>query len=429
MNPILKSKFQHIGLLFLFLFIMIGINPILRFTPLQGLESSTNTPHAPIFLNGNNDVDNFCAGNGTDGLSWATAYVIKFYDVDASNTGSCIEINSTDRYIIIQNCSLINSGLASQDSGILLNMTLFIRIVNCTFENNVNGIFAWGCGGIIVTQNRFLNNKNAIYFYDSMECRAEKNYMVSNDFGIYGYAVDHSIFSENYIVDNNNKGICFMGYSDYNSIYCNIIMNSTVSSIYLAFSTEFDIYCNYLNDSFQMLYVGGCTNINITRNNITYGQNGIRIDSNTQNAKVRHNIISNQDDYGININNSLATLNLIFENVLSNNGIANVLDSGTSNSWYYQTAGNYYDDYSTIYPGAVDQGGYWSIIYDIPGSAGSKDLYPLVNPPIIGYCSECLPDTDDDLNGIPGYVLWITLISTMVGIFVVSKRVKIIKNL
>ena len=61
---------------------------------------TSHADHAPISINGNVALDAFCAGNGTDGLSWATAYVIKDYAING-NGGDCIDIASTNQYLII----------------------------------------------------------------------------------------------------------------------------------------------------------------------------------------------------------------------------------------------------------------------------------------------------------------------------------------
>ena len=46
--------------------------------------------HDPVYIVGNAALDAFCSGNGTDGLTPATAHVIGGYDIDAGGSGSCI---------------------------------------------------------------------------------------------------------------------------------------------------------------------------------------------------------------------------------------------------------------------------------------------------------------------------------------------------
>ena len=60
--------------------------------------------HEPIQIDGNNELESFCAGNWTDGLSWATAFKIENYSMTRGED-SGISIKNTDKFLIINNCS------------------------------------------------------------------------------------------------------------------------------------------------------------------------------------------------------------------------------------------------------------------------------------------------------------------------------------
>ena len=87
-------------------------------------------PHGPIMIDGNAELDAFCAGNGTLGTSWATAHVIKDYDIDAGEIGGAIVLRNIDRYLVIQNCTAVNSGTLvwDLDAGIELDNCANVNI-------------------------------------------------------------------------------------------------------------------------------------------------------------------------------------------------------------------------------------------------------------------------------------------------------------
>ena len=51
-------------------------------------------------------MDTFFAGNGTDGLSFDTAYVLEDFEIDAGGVGSAIRLANTNRYLVITKCNI-----------------------------------------------------------------------------------------------------------------------------------------------------------------------------------------------------------------------------------------------------------------------------------------------------------------------------------
>ncbi len=122
--------------------------------------------HAPIDINGNGELDAFCSGLGTDGLSWSTAHRIENYTIDGQGSGYPIRIRNTDRYLIIRNCTLKNSGGITR-GGIDLYNSSNVWIANSTMINNGYGIKASTQPGdfeenLIISGNNISKNYNGI---------------------------------------------------------------------------------------------------------------------------------------------------------------------------------------------------------------------------------------------------------------------------
>ena len=107
-------------LIFLALFTIVGSN---FSTSAQAAEEDF---HLPIYINGNAMLNDFCSGNGTAG-SYSNPHVIEDYIIDAEGTGSGINIRNTDLYLIIQNCTVTNSGTATFDAGLFFENCASIK--------------------------------------------------------------------------------------------------------------------------------------------------------------------------------------------------------------------------------------------------------------------------------------------------------------
>ena len=74
---------------------MIGLNPVFlgNMPPTEKIRGNLLVSpvaaevHSPISINGDAELTAFCAGNDTDGLSWATAHMIKDYEINAGGSG------------------------------------------------------------------------------------------------------------------------------------------------------------------------------------------------------------------------------------------------------------------------------------------------------------------------------------------------------
>ncbi|MFX1277986.1 MAG: NosD domain-containing protein [Promethearchaeota archaeon] len=104
-----------------------------------------------------------CIGDGTE----SNPYLIEDLEIDGGGVGSCILVENTSEYFIIQNCSLSNCGSDTYDAGIKL-----ISVNHGTLHNNrvtspnAYGIILHECIDNVVSLNYFIG-KNGLRFFAS----------------------------------------------------------------------------------------------------------------------------------------------------------------------------------------------------------------------------------------------------------------------
>lgn len=168
-----------------------------------------------------------------------------------------------------------------------------------------------------------------------------------------------------------NDCIAF-SYVENGNIIDNKIMNSDQSSgIQLDHCNGVTISDNTIsnNDQEHGIYLVLSQNIIINNNLIQSNSRGIYLYSSSNNVISNNEITGNR--YGVYILSSSGN-NKIYLNDFTNNDIQNVNDGGT-NSWYYESQGNYWDDYQDY---DSNKDGIGDTPYDIPGG-DNQDQYPL----------------------------------------------------
>lgn len=133
--------------------------------------------HNPIILIGDQAVDEFCTNNGTDGLSWATAYVIQNLQINANQSGSGIEICNTSRYIRIENVSCSFSGYSdvAPTADIYVDGCQHVNISRCLVWASHFGVYLKNCIGVDVDSSILIscqtgleaNNCSCINLHDN----------------------------------------------------------------------------------------------------------------------------------------------------------------------------------------------------------------------------------------------------------------------
>ena len=183
------------------------------------------------------------------------------------------------------------------------------------------------------------------------------------------------------------------------------------------------------------LILDNCINITVSNNYIINNEeDGIYVIGQSKNNTIHNNDIITNSIKGLDFNMT-TTGNLVYQNNFTNNGI-NAMDNGTYNQWYYAKKGNYWDDYTRCDANRDDIGD-WP--YDIPGEAGTQDLYPICfkdcvfeqreakeaiveeNEETIAAASELFEAFKENIGSI---AFWIIIIeSIFIGIIFINKKI------
>ena len=194
---------------------------------------------------------------------------------------------------------------------------------------------------------------------------------------ISGFTIKNELGTNNPI----NKGCIKINYGDGCVINDNIIKNG-YDGIDLVFSSGVLIYDNTIEDTFGQdhnigngIYLLSSSNNQIYNNIIrNHNNRGLYLTSSSNN-NIYGNTISGNFDNGIYFQDS-SNNNIVYDNEFLDNKNGHAEEYSSSNTWYYNSQGNYWDDYNG--EDKAPQDGRGDTPYDIPGGS-NQDLYPLGN--------------------------------------------------
>jgi parallel beta-helix repeat protein len=185
------------------------------------------------------------------------------------------------------------------------------------------------------------------------------------------------IIAQNLNLSHNQQGI-ILAYTKNSTITKNNIAN-TGTGIWLHFSSNNSISGNDITESVNYgIYFEYSSGNVLSGNNVTANSGaGIALFSSSGNVLSGNNVTANS--WGIVLSSSSG--NTFYHNNFINN-IQQVSSDGSPNTWDngYPSGGNYWSDYRTRYPDAVenDSSAIWNTPYNV--SSGNIDRYPLMGP-------------------------------------------------
>ncbi|TKJ16594.1 MAG: hypothetical protein CEE43_19660 [Promethearchaeota archaeon Loki_b32] len=224
----------------------------------NNLQVKLNGISSPINITGNNDFTPFngvSSGNGT----YENPFIIEDLIIEVDGPQNCIIINNTDVFFKIQNCTLKNSGLATDKTAIRFNNVSYGSILNNTI--NLARIFLIDSHNNSIYGNNFtddsgiflsLSNNNTISYNSLTGCtyihllysdnnKILNNYIQNCTMGIRFLHSSDNIIMGNEIYDCQDYGIVLWSESKNNQIIENYIYNNGnktgVNQIYIDFDS------------------------------------------------------------------------------------------------------------------------------------------------------------------------------------------------
>jgi len=405
---------------------------------------SGNSEHGVrIFFSVNNTVTNNTISGNTVGVciygEWETFMSKNNYVVNNTISGN----SEHGVYICssVDNIVADNSISGNTECGVYLVQSSFNNeIFNNTISENNAGVHIYAASNNTVVDNTISGNSECGVFLDtSFNNTLSLNIMVNNGLFIFSPSYNplvefwwHNITADNIVngkllgyfwnwtggtIDGTQYGQVILanctGVTVENCVPSNVtlgielghsskcrIINNTISrnagGVGMYFSVNNTVANNAIlgNSEFGVLIYLSVNNT--VANNIISGngKSGLFI-ANSSNNTISNNTISMNSDSGVYID-SFSSKNLIYFNILAYNyaGIiylVNAYDFGYNNSWNITGFGNYWSDYG-------GEG-----VYNISGSAGSIDYFPLTfDPPMIDHP----PDVEYEIGTTGHSITW-----------------------
>ena len=350
-------------------------------------------------------------------------------------------------YLTRSNHSILNHNNCSSnsESGIGLGDSNYNNLANNTCSSNCwDGIYLGSS-----SNNTVVANTCHLNYFDGLGIdplsnhnTISKNTCISNGYdgiGIHRSSENNTISYNNcssnswdgiYLTSSSNNALvgntCCLNYfdglrvnslSNHNTISKNTCISNSYDGIGIYLSSENNTisYNNCSSNSWDGIRVGSSSNNTLIANTCCLNYfDGLGMDSLSNHNSLNNNTFSSNHEYGMFLSSSAGNViswnhvcNNIFQGVyidsgsnnkvwdntfMGNNHAGSVYDPANvqgcdfgMNNWWNSSRGfgNYWSDWTTpdVTPplGIVDQP------YDIAGSAGDKDYYPLARPPLLAF--------------------------------------------
>jgi parallel beta-helix repeat protein len=358
------------------------------------------TSHAAIsiigdaqFNNTNFPLNGVVSGNGTA----SNPYIIEGWDIDAASAIGVL-IQNTNAYFTVRDCYVHGGG--SSYYGVYLHTVSNGIVSTNTCSNNDNGVFLSSSSDNTLSNNICSNNACGISLSSSNDNTLSGNTCSHNGEGIVLSSSSYNTLSNNNCSSNIDYGMNLY-YSSGNDVSNNTCNFDIVYGIRLYSSSDNTLSNNNCSsNNICGIYFYSSSYSTLSNNTCSKNQFGIWLQSSSNENIITRSQVCNNSGYGAYI--SSGSNNKIWNNTFFNPSITQAYDYGTDNRWNTSGSphgyGNYWSDLTTPdanFDGIVD----WS--YNLTGSAGAKDYYPLTTPSV----PPIIPELSDLVVPIVGLML------------------------
>lgn len=366
---------------------------LLSLSSITGLVQVAKAESAPIYINADGSI------------SPSTAPMYTADNVTYTLTGN---ITANANGIVIERNNIILNGkgytVRGNNSGNLNDKSVGL---NLTDTSNV-----------LIEYVNIENFYDGIYLTSSSDNTISRNNVTAN--GWDGIVIDsfsnNNVVSGNNVTANTNIGI-FLRTSSSNNVVSGNKATANSEGIWLHYSSNNTLIENNVTangDSGIWLYYS--SNNTVSDNKVTANYAGIDLESSSNNI-VSGNTITENNRGGIWLGGS-SNNTLYHNNFINNTSQVAENEVNEGNNWDngYPSGGNYWSDYQTKYPNAIenDSSGIWNMPYII--DTNNIDHYPLMTQNTIPEFSSFL-------------ILSLFLIATLLAVIIHKKKVMPYKRL
>jgi len=290
-----------------------------------------------VYIDGNEDLSYLKAqGNITGEGTEENPYILEDLVIDMDFSGAAIDVRNTDKYLIIDNCTILNSGVLNDDGdvGINIGSCSNIKIMNCVLENNEGaiGLYQNSYDNTIINNTILNTNGFGLTISGAHHNEILNNTLINN----YGYAVstweaEYNVISGNIFTDNHggiqleyspsniisenemNGSIEENGiklyFSNENNISNNTILDG-ISGISLDNSENTIIFDNKISNTgisdeqYAGIQINSCSNITIMNCTLDNNERAISADGDSIDITIINNVVLNSTGFGITVSGS-----------------------------------------------------------------------------------------------------------------------------